>query len=106
MDFAVKCRHQNQLNRGDFLNFLLERRLEKGHNNKDLAALAATFLFDGFETTSMVLAQALYHIAKNDHCQADLRTEIFEHFSDGKNPTTDTINRMQYLDNIVNGIAS
>lgn len=104
MDMAVKYRTQNQLNRSDFLNFLLERRLVKGHTNKDLAAFAATFLFDGFETTSMVLAQALYHIAKNDHCQTELRADIFEHFSDGKTPTTDTINKMQYLDNIVNGM--
>lgn len=103
MNDAVKYRHQNQLNRNDFLDFLLQRKQIKNHTNNDLAAFAATFLFDGFETSSMILAQALYHIAKNEQYQMELRAEIFKYFPDGKWPTADIINEMQYLDNIVNG---
>lgn len=104
MNDAVKYRHQNQLNRNDFLDFLLQRKQVKNHTNDDLAAFAATFLFDGFETSSMILAQALYYVAKNEHHQMELRAEICKYFPDGKCPTADVINEMQYLDNIVNGL--
>lgn len=104
MDTAVKYRQQNQLNRHDILHFLLERKQVKNHTDKDLAVFVAIFLFDGFETTSMILAQALYHIAKNMQCQHRLRTEIVEHFPTGKCLTADTISELVYLDNIVNGL--
>ncbi|XP_055298123.1 probable cytochrome P450 28a5 isoform X2 [Sitodiplosis mosellana] len=99
---ATKYRHQNQSNRNDFLNFLLERKHVKNYSNEDIAEFAAIFLFDGFETSSMILAQALYHIAKNEECQMRLRAEIFNHFPNDERPTADAINEMQYLDNIVN----
>lgn len=104
MNEAVKYRNQNQSNRKDFLDFLLQRKQIKNHTNDDLAAFAATFLFNGFETSSMILAQALYHVAKNEHHQMQLRAEISKYFPDGKCPTADIINEMQYLDNIVNGL--
>lgn len=104
MDTAVKYRQQNQLNRHDILHFLLERKQVKNHTDKDLAVFAAMFLFDGFETTSMILAQALYYIAKNMQCQHRLRTEIFEQFPTGTCLTADTISELVYLDNIVNGL--
>lgn len=100
---ATMFRNQNQSKRSDFLNFLLERKHSKNYSNKDIAELAAIFLFDGFETTSMILAQALYHIAKNPEHQSKLRAEIFDHFPNGECPTADTINELQYLDNLING---
>lgn len=96
-------RHKNQLNRNDFLDFLLKRKHVKNYSNEDIAAFAAIFLFDSFETTSMILSQCFYHIANNDRCQMRLRAEILEHFSHNKHPTADTINELPYLDNIVNG---
>lgn len=104
MDDALKYRHQNQLNRNDFLNFLLDRKLVKNHTNEDLAAFAATFVFNGFETTSIILAQALYHISNNVHCQDKLRDEIFKYFPNENRPTADTISELLYLDSIVNGL--
>lgn len=104
---AIKYRQQtnsNQSNRSDFLNFLLERKRVRNHTDNDIAAFAAIFLFDGFETTSMILAQALYHLAKNVQYQMELRLEILQYFPYGKCPTADTINEMPYLDNIVNGL--
>lgn len=103
-DDVVKYRHENQTNRSDFLSFVLERLQVKDHSKEDLAAFAAMMLFDGFETSSMVLAQALYHIAKNEHCQTELRAEISERWPHGTCLTTDTIGGMQYLNDIVNGM--
>lgn len=104
LDHAVGYRQQNHSNRTDFLHFLLERKQAKNYANNDLAAFAAIFLFDGFETTSMILAQALYHIAKNATHQRRLRDDIMQHLADDDRPTIDIINEMQYLDNIVNGL--
>lgn len=99
---AIRYRLQNPTNRSDFLNFLLERKQVNNYSEKDLGAFAAIFLFNGFETTSMILTQALYYIAKHEQYQMKLRTEIVEYFR--KCPTVDTINELQYLDNIVNGM--
>lgn len=101
---AIMYRQQNQSKRSDFLNFLLERKHVKNYSNEDIAAFAAIFLFNGFETSSMILAQCLYWIAKNEQHQIKFRTEIFKHFPHGECPTADTINEMQLLDNIVNGL--
>lgn len=101
---ATIYRQQNQSHRNDFLNFLLERKHVKNYSNEDVAAMAAIFLFDGFETTSMILAQSLFWLAKNVQCQMELRAEIAQHFPQTECPTADTINGMQYLDNIVNGL--
>ncbi|XP_031636398.1 probable cytochrome P450 28a5 [Contarinia nasturtii] len=100
---AIDYRKQTQSKRSDFLNFLLERKEVKNHTDTDVAAFTAIFLFDAFETTSMILSQAIYHIAKNVQCQTKLRAEIFENFPTHEDsPTADTINRMPYLENIVN----
>lgn len=104
MDDAIKYRHQNHSIRNDFLNFLLERKQVKNHTDKDLAAFAATFLFDGFETSSMILAQALYHIAKSMQCQSKLRAEIIESLPTEESLTADAISKLPYLDNVVNGL--
>lgn len=101
---AIKHRQQNPLKRNDFLNFLMENKSIKNYTNTDIGALSAIFLFDGFETTSIILAQSLYYVAKHSEHQIKLRTEISEHFPFGKCPTADTVNELQYLDNIVNGM--
>lgn len=101
---ACEKRHQMQSNRMDFLRFLLERKQIKNHSNEDLAAFAASFVFDGFETSGMILAQALYHIARNDQCQMELRTEILKYLPYESCATIDMIDKMPYLDNVVNGM--
>lgn len=101
---AVQHRHQMQTNRMDFLQFLLERRQIKNHSMKDLAAFASAFVFDGYETSGIMLAQALYHLARNDRCQMELRNEIIKYLPYETCATIDMINEMPYLDNVVNGM--
>lgn len=103
-DVAVEKRQHTQTNRSDFLQFLLERKQIKGHSNQDLAALASSFVFDGYETSGMILAQALYHIARNERCQTVLRAEIIKYLPYETCATIDMISEMPYLDNVVNGM--
>lgn len=95
---------QTQTNRMDFLQFLLERKQIKNHSMEDLAAYASSFIFDGYESSGIMLAQALYHIARNDRCQITLRTEITRYLPCESCATIDMINEMPYLDNVVNGM--
>lgn len=109
MHDATMYRHQQQqLNdisskRNDFLQFLLDSKLIENHSDNELAELAAIIFFDAFETTSMILAQALYHIANDEVCQRKLRTEIQQKFTIEQCPTASNIADAHYLDNIVNG---
>lgn len=102
---AVQQRPQMQTNRMDFLQFLLERKQIKNHTMEDLAAFAASFVFDGYETSGIMLAQALYHLARNERCQMALRSEIARYLPYESCATIDMINEMPYLDNIVNGMS-
>lgn len=101
---AVEHRQQMQSHpHMDFLEFLLERKQIKNYSDEDLAAFASSFVFDGYETSGMMLAQALYHIARNDQCQTELRTEILKYLPYESCATIDLINEMPYLDSVVNG---
>lgn len=104
-DVAARQRQQMQTSSHmDILDFLLERKQIKNHSNEDLAAFASAFVFNGFETSGMMFAQALYHIARNDQCQTELRTEILKYLPNESCETIDMINEMPYLDNVVNGM--
>lgn len=103
-DYAVQQRHQMQTNRMDFLQFLLKRQQIKNHSMKDMAAFAASFVFNGYETSGIMLAQALYHLARNDRCQMELRKEIIKYLPYESCATIDMIDEMPYLDNVVNGM--
>lgn len=47
------------LDRNDFLNYLLQLRSKKHLSLRQITAHTMTFLFDGFETTASVLAHCL-----------------------------------------------
>lgn len=105
-DAAILHHHQNDAfnQRYDFMQYLLDGKRIKNYTNRDLTAFTATFFFDAFETSSMILAQALYYVASHQECQKKLRNEISAQLSLEQCPTMDDINGMQYLDSIVNGL--
>lgn len=106
MEIAIFHRqhtHDSNNRHNDFLQFLLERKSSKSYTNADLTNIAATFFFDAFETSSIMLAQALYHVANNERCQKRLRDEISMQLPFERRPTIDEIDAMPYLDNVVNG---
>lgn len=102
---AVSQRQQNKsFQPNNFLTFLLGCQSNYNHTNENLAAFAATFFFDAFETSSMMLAQALYNIANNKNCEEKLRAEIIEKFPLQNQISADDINKTPYLDNVINGL--
>lgn len=96
---AVELRQENNIERDDYLNLLME--LQKKNNLQDTssAANAFTFFLDGFETTSYMLGNAINELAKSKNCQDKLREEVKSFKSRG----FDDLNQMPYLDAVVNG---
>lgn len=100
MAHAIKIRSTDALNqRQDLLNFLLELGQANAYTDEKIAALAAVFFFDAYETTSTVLVQVLYQLANNIECQDKLRRTV----AGMKEITWMELNDLEYLDSVVNG---
>lgn len=98
-DVAVQLRHENNIKRDDYLNFLLEMKNRKNTPLNLLHAHAFTFFLNGFETSSYMLGNALNFLAQNKCCQEKLRAEI----KSNKNIGFDELCHLPYLDAVLNG---
>lgn len=97
---AIELRSMgSSVQRNDLLSFLMDLKQSTNYSDKKMAALAAIFFFDAYETTSTVMVQVLYHLAKNQRCQDELRQEI----ANLKELTWSNVEDLKYLDRIVNG---
>ncbi|XP_058059543.1 probable cytochrome P450 9f2 [Anopheles bellator] len=70
----------------------------------DITAAGVSFFFGGIETTTTLLCFASYELAVNPPIQARLRAEIDEvraELPDGKTPTYEVLQKMQYMDLVV-----
>lgn len=92
----------SSVQRQDLLNFLVELKESNNYSDDKIAAFASIFFFNGYETTSTVLVQVLYQLAKNQQCQDKLREEIMN----VNGMTWAVVNDLKYLENVVNGIQS
>lgn len=107
MKDAVKMRQASgNLDRDDYLNYLLELKKKKNISDLDMAAHTITFFLDGFETSSIVIAHMLYVLGKHPHVQERLRAEIQETMAANKSESIsfENIGDMVYLDQVFNGI--
>lgn len=102
-DAAAAYRKRSHSTQNDFLAFILSSQPDNGYSSADLAAHASMFFFDAFETTSIILAQALYHLANNADAQQTLRNEIADRSPSMARCSADDVQRMSYLDNVING---
>ncbi|XP_030752443.1 cytochrome P450 6j1-like [Sitophilus oryzae] len=103
-------REKSGIKRNDFVDLLIHVRDmfqedEKNGTKFDttcMVAQAITFFTAGFETTSNLLAFALYELSLRQDCQKTLREEIYEYFPDSTASITfDKIQQMQYLDMVL-----
>lgn len=63
MEQALKYRKDNNVQREDFLDYLIQLREKKSLKDIDMAAHTITFFTDGFETSSIAIAHALYEVS-------------------------------------------
>lgn len=100
---AVAIRGQSNVQRDDFLNYLLELKKRKNISEIDLTAHTVTFFLDGFETSSIVIAYALYYLSLYKDIQNKLREEILLCVQRHGKVTFEEITEMEYLDRVFNG---
>lgn len=100
---AVAMRRKSNLHRDDFLNYLLELKKRKNIDEIDLTAHTVTFFLDGFETSSVVIAYALYYLSRYEEIQNKLRKEIMLCVQKHGKFTFEDITEMEYMDHVFNG---
>lgn len=96
-------RKENNIEREDFLNYLLDLKEKKNLSKMDMAAHTITFFLDGLETSTAAISYALYHLARNKHVQEKLREEIDDCIRVKGSLGYDSILEMEYLDQVFNG---
>ncbi|XP_076168680.1 putative cytochrome P450 6a14 [Ptiloglossa arizonensis] len=104
---TMKYRSENDINRPDFINMLLELKKHpdklENINLTDtlLTAQAFVFFIAGFETSSTTMTNALYELALNPEIQDKLRQEIKETYDKNNGELKyEQIKSMTYLDQI------
>ncbi|GAB0098877.1 Cytochrome P450 [Sergentomyia squamirostris] len=100
MKDAIAFRKKTNVDRFDYLHYLLELKEKKNLNELDMMAHAVTFFLDGFETSSIALSFALYNLASNKNAQDTLRAEIKETLAKHGKLTHDVVVDMPYLDQV------
>lgn len=121
MQQALKYREENNIQREDFLDYLIQLRRKKGLKDIEMAAHTISFFTDGFETSSIAIAHVLYEVmsifesfahlqlnlffylpqlGKNKQSQDKLRNEIKKHCDKNGKISFDSLNEMPYLDQV------
>jgi cytochrome P450 len=63
MDQALQYRKENNVQREDFLDYLIQLNHKKGIKNIDMAAHTISFFADGFDTSSIAIAHTLHEVS-------------------------------------------
>lgn len=64
---ALKYRKENNIERQDYLDFLIHLREKKGLSDVEIAAHTLSFFFDGIETSSLTLSYVFYEVNYTSH---------------------------------------
>lgn len=66
MNQALRYRKDNHIARVDYLDYLIQLKEKKSLTELDLAAHTVTFFVDGFETSSVFIAHALFLVSSTN----------------------------------------
>ncbi|XP_058055812.1 uncharacterized protein LOC131207219 [Anopheles bellator] len=102
MEDAVQYREKHNVQRSDYLEYLINLKDKKQISSLDMAAHGVTFFIDGFETSSLAMSFALYELARNQAVQEKLRAELLQARNDDGSIEYDTLLELPYLDQVFN----
>jgi cytochrome P450 family 6/cytochrome P450 family 28 len=102
MKNAVETRIKSKINQADYLDYFVNLMQKKEISLDSLAGHGATFLTDGYETSSIGISSALYEPAKNKNIQNKLRDAIQNAMPNDEDFTYDNIMELEYLDQVWN----
>lgn len=99
---TIKYREENNIERNDFVELLLQMKNKGMLTFKEIAAESFIFYVGGFHTSASLMNFILYELAMNQDVQTKLRNEIVNNLdeNDGK-LSYDSLNEMKYLDMVV-----
>ncbi|XP_011700273.1 PREDICTED: cytochrome P450 9e2-like [Wasmannia auropunctata] len=103
---TVKARDEQGIVRPDMIQLMMETRNKDSgpeFNIDYMTAQAFLFFLAGFDTGSTGMCYMMYHVGVDSEIQSKLREEIDDVLrqTNGK-PTYEAINRMKYLDAVIN----
>lgn len=101
---AIQLRKDGNIQRDDFLNYLIQLRQKKNLEDIAVTAHAMTFFLDGYETSSMVIANIVNQMIHCPEVQKRLRKEITDVVAEGETITFEQIQEMEYLDQVFHGM--
>jgi cytochrome P450 len=104
MKNAVNYRIDNKIQRVDYLDHLINLYNKKEITIDDITLHGATFLTDGYETSSIAISSALYELGKDKKVQEKLRNEILSAMPKGEDLSYDKIMDLPYLDQVLNEV--
>ncbi|KAK4883038.1 hypothetical protein RN001_006357 [Aquatica leii] len=102
---ALKYRNINNITRKDFLGYLNEMRAKSAPfyvSDDEIVAHAFTYFLDGYETSALTLAYALFELSQNSDVQNKAREEINEVLNKHDHVLSyEAAQEMIYLDNVI-----
>lgn len=106
---TITTRDAENITRPDMIQLMMDirgkREAERELSIEDMTAQAFIFFFGGFETSATVMSFAAHEIATNPDILAKLRQEIDEVLEESNGKVTyEAINRLKYLDAIINEV--
>ncbi|CAG9805404.1 unnamed protein product [Chironomus riparius] len=100
MQQALKFRQEKNVQREDFLDYVIHLKSKKNISELEMAAHTISFFTDGFETSSIAIAHALYEIGKSKRVQDKLRDEVNNHWDNNGQINFETLSELTYLDQV------
>ncbi|KAG5669104.1 hypothetical protein PVAND_017001 [Polypedilum vanderplanki] len=101
MDNSIKHREASGVKCMDYLDHLLTLKQKREISDQALASHGASFLVDGYDTSSTTIAGSLLEIARYKNVQDKLREEINEKMPNDEDFNYDNVQELEYLDQIL-----
>ncbi|XP_063708554.1 probable cytochrome P450 28a5 [Culicoides brevitarsis] len=98
---TISYRKENNIERQDFVDYLIHLREKKGLDDVEVMAHTITFFFDGVETSSITLSHVFYELAKNKQFQQKLRDMMNEIKKNDGTFEYDAVMHHEYLEQVI-----
>lgn len=97
---TIKYRQENNISRQDYTDYLINLREKKGLDEMTLVGHVASFFFDGIESSSLIMTNLFYLLAKHKNVQDKLRQKILA-IKGPNNFEYEAVTNLPYLEQVI-----